>query len=56
MIRQVGEKEWQNLSEQERQHKIMELKIKERKLRQEGRMDEAAALMSSLIKSEEGKV
>lgn len=53
-MKQFGEKEWQKLSEQERQRKIMEMKMKERKLRQEGKHDEAAALMASLIKSEEG--
>lgn len=54
LMKQFGEKEWRELSEKDRQQKIMEMKLRERKLRQAGKLDEAAALMSSLIKSEEG--
>ena len=44
----MGEKEWERLSEQERQRKMIELRLKEKKLRKEGRFDEAAALMGML--------
>nr|XP_039263423.1 trichohyalin-like isoform X2 [Styela clava] len=53
LLRQFGEKEWNDLSEIERQRKVFEIKMKERKLRQEGKMNEAAALISSMIKSDE---
>ena len=45
----MGEKEWERLSEQERQRKMIELRLKEKKLRKEGRFDQAAALMGMFI-------
>ena len=42
---QMGETEWNLLSEKERQRRLMELKLKERQLRREGRNDEADALL-----------
>jgi hypothetical protein len=50
---QVGEKEWSKLSEKEKQKRLVELKMKERKLRQEGKNDEAAALYENLVDSDE---
>lgn len=44
----MGEAEWKNLSEQERQRKLIELKLKEKKLRKEGKYDEAAALLGNV--------
>ena len=44
----MGEAEWNRLSEQERQRRLMELKLKERKLRREGKYDEAAALLGTM--------
>ena len=41
----MGESNWQNMSEKDRQRKLLELKLEERRLRQEGKMDEAAALL-----------
>jgi len=35
-MRQFGEDEWKRMSEKERQKKLMEMKMKERKLRKEG--------------------
>ena len=46
---QVGEKEWLKLSEQERQKRLVDLKLKEKQLRKEGRMDEAAQLLGLII-------
>ena len=42
---QMGEAEWNRLSDLERQRLLMELKLKERRLRREGKYDEAAALL-----------
>ena len=53
LIMQVGEKEWSKLSEKEKQKRLVELKMKERKLRQEGKNDEAAALYENLVDSDE---
>ena len=36
LIAQLGETEWRLLSEQERQRRLMQLKLEERRLRQEG--------------------
>ena len=44
-LAQMGEKNWQNLSERERQRKLMEMKLKERQLRRDGKYDELAALL-----------
>lgn len=54
-MKQVGEEEWRRLSEQERQKRLAEMKLKERRLRQEGRMDEAAGLLGGLAETEQGK-
>ena len=49
----MGEAEWSRLSEQERQRKLIELKLKERQLKREGKYDEAALLLGSLAEDEE---
>ena len=41
----MGEKDWERLTELQRQRKILEMKKKERRLRREGKMDEINALM-----------
>ncbi|CAC5415798.1 unnamed protein product [Mytilus coruscus] len=53
LIMQVGENEWSKLSEKERQKRLIELKMKEKKLRQEGKNDEATALFENLVESDE---
>lgn len=55
-MKQVGENAWAFMSEQERQKKIMQLRMEERKLRSEGKMDEAAKLLSSLFENNEGRL
>ena len=50
----MGEAEWAALSERERQAKLMQLKLQEKKLRQEGRLDEAAVLLGQLQDSDAG--
>lgn len=45
MNKQLGESEWQRLSELERQKKMMELKLKERQLRREGKFDEISQIL-----------
>lgn len=44
--------EWAKLSEAERQQKKMQLRLKERQLRREGKYDEADALMGDAIKNQ----
>lgn len=51
-LTQMGEGEWAHLSEKERQLRLMKLKLEERRLRQEGKMDEAAALLGDALKSQ----
>ncbi|XP_071961658.1 uncharacterized protein [Antedon mediterranea] len=53
LMQQVGEAEWANLSEKERQAKLVKLKLQEKRLRQEGKYDEAAALLGDAIKSQQ---
>lgn len=48
----MGKSEWTMLSEQERQAEMMKLRMKERQLRKEGRVDEAAALLGDAAKSQ----
>lgn len=47
MNKQLGESEWQRLSELERQKKMMELKLKERQLRREGKFDEISQILGT---------
>ncbi|PIK40890.1 hypothetical protein BSL78_22246 [Apostichopus japonicus] len=52
LIQQMGAAEWAKLSEAERQLKKMQLRLRERQLRREGRYDEADALMGDAIKNQ----
>lgn len=45
MNKQLGESEWQRMSELERQKKMMDLKLKERQLRREGKFDEISQIL-----------
>ena len=54
-MKQSGEAEWAALSERERQARLLKLKREEKRLRREGKMDEAAALLDSLKDQEEGR-
>lgn len=51
--KQVGAAEWARLSEQERQTRLAKLKLQERRLRQQGRFDDAAALLGEGLKNAE---
>ena len=42
LMKQMGDAQWAALSERERQAKLLKLKLQERKLRQEGKLDEAS--------------
>ncbi|XP_022097553.1 trichohyalin-like isoform X2 [Acanthaster planci] len=53
LMKQMGEVEWARLSERERQGKLMKLKLQERKMRQEGKYDEAAALLGQGLKDQQ---
>lgn len=54
-MNQMGEAQWAELSEKQRQQKLMEIKMKERQLRDEGKLDEARELINHLLKSEQGE-
>lgn len=43
----MGEAEWMRLSERERQMKLLELKLKEKRLREQGLWDDAMDLLGS---------
>ena len=49
----MGEKDWERLTEIQRQRKVLEMKKKERRLRKEGRMDEINALLGEALKDKE---
>ena len=51
----MGEAEWAALSEKERQARRLKMKLQERRLRQQGKFDEAAALLGEGIKNQEGE-
>ena len=51
--KQMGAAEWARLSEQERQARLAKLKLQERRLRQQGRFDDAAALLGEGLKNAE---
>ena len=48
--KQMSDAEWALLSEQERQARLTKLKLMERRLRKEGKYDEAAALLGDALK------
>ncbi|GFS04522.1 trichohyalin-like, partial [Elysia marginata] len=48
LIDQMGEAEWNRLSSLEKQRQLIQLKLKEQRLRREGKYDEAAALLGEL--------
>lgn len=51
--KQMGAADWARLSEQERQARLAKLKLQERRLRQQGRFDDAAALLGEGLKNAE---
>ena len=54
-MNQVGEAEWNSIQEKERQQKLMEFKLQEKRLREEGKLEEANQLLKDLIDAEQGK-
>ncbi|CAH1265139.1 MAB21L2 [Branchiostoma lanceolatum] len=53
LAKQMGEAEWSLLSEQERQARLIKMKLEQRKLRQEGRQEEADAILAQLLKDQQ---
>ena len=45
LMKELGAAEWERLSERERQAKILKMRLQEKKLRQEGKIDEANRLV-----------
>ena len=54
-MKEYGEREWAEMSEKERQRKLIDLKIKERQLRKEGKMHEIANIIGSHLENEKCK-
>ena len=54
-MKQCGEAEWAALSERERQARLVKLRREEKRLRREGKVDEAAALLGDLKDQEQGR-
>ncbi|XP_060592636.1 LOW QUALITY PROTEIN: trichohyalin-like, partial [Ruditapes philippinarum] len=52
LMKEHGEAEWNRMSEKQRQKKLIDLKIKERQLRREGKMDEIANIIGSYLENE----
>ena len=48
LMKQYGVSEWANMTERERQAKLLKVKMQERRLKQEGKNEEAAALLNKL--------
>ncbi|XP_069101140.1 trichohyalin-like isoform X2 [Argopecten irradians] len=53
LMKQLGEAEWKLLSDKEKQRKLMELKLKERQLRRDGKFDELARLLGDAFEDQE---
>ena len=49
--KQLGDAEWARLSERERQARLAKLKLQEKRLRQQGKFDEAAALLGEGLRN-----
>lgn len=54
-MNQMGEAEWKQLSERQQQQRLMELKMKEKQLRKEGKVSEARQLITELVDAERGE-
>lgn len=50
--KQMGDLQWAALNEQERQRQLMKIKLEQRKLKQEGKQDEATRIMNDLLKQD----
>ncbi|XP_041349458.1 uncharacterized protein LOC121368777 [Gigantopelta aegis] len=53
LMKQMGEAEWKHLSERERQRHVIKMRVEERRLRQEGKMDEVAMLLGQHLQNEQ---
>ena len=55
LMKEHGDRQWNMLSEKERQRKLIQLKMKERRLRKEGKMDEIAELIGKHLENEKSR-
>ncbi|KAL3852521.1 hypothetical protein ACJMK2_016149, partial [Sinanodonta woodiana] len=53
LIKELGESEWNRMTEKEKQKRMLQLKLKERQLRKAGKYDEAAALLGDFLKTQD---
>ena len=54
-MKKLGEKAWAALTEEERQHMIMQIKPKEKKLQRQEKYNDLAKLFQNLTITEQGK-
>eukprot|EP00111_Clytia_hemisphaerica_P002852 TCONS_00008039-protein len=50
--KQMGASKWAEMNERERQRELLKLKLQQKKLQQEGKIDEASRLMGNLLKND----
>ena len=50
LISEIGQKEWNDLSEEERQRRLIQKKLEERRLRQEGKLDQLGRILGQAAK------
>jgi len=53
LIKEIGEDNWNKLSDEEKQRRMVEIKLKEKRLREEGRVEEATQLYGDLSEDNE---
>lgn len=55
-MKQYSEQEWAQMSEKQRQHMIARQKLKEKKLRRQGKYEEIEAMLAGVKDLQAGKV
>ena len=53
-MKQIGEAEWNHLSERERQRHLVRIRVEERRLRREGKVDEVAVMLEQHLHNQQG--
>ena len=53
-MKQIGADEWNRLSERDRQRHLVRIRVEERRLRQEGRVDEVAVMLEQHLHNQQG--
>ena len=50
--KQMGEAEWADMNEKERQQKLLRIKLEQKKLKREGKVDEASRILNELLQND----